>query len=75
VKTNRRLVAVAAAALVTLGAGVAAAQPVQPSPPKRAYAHKGPNSYKHLRSVKAPYVDTRPGCTLLTCLTPVNTGP
>jgi hypothetical protein len=74
VKINRRIVAVASAALLALGAGVAAAQ--QPPAPKGAYGHKGPSGHKHSRPVvKSPYLDVRPACTLLTCLTPVNTGP
>lgn len=76
-KINRRIVAVASAALLALGAGVAAAQqPLQPPAPKGAYGHKGPSGHKHSRPVvKSPYLDVRPACTLLTCLTPVNTGP
>jgi hypothetical protein len=75
VKINR-IVAVATATFVTLGAGVAAAeQPLQPPAPKGAYGHKGPSARKHPVSVKAPYLYVRPACTLLTCLTPVNTGP
>jgi hypothetical protein len=76
VKIDRRIVAVATATLVMLGAGVAAAeQPLQPPAPKGAYGHKGPSGHKHSQSVKAPYLYVRPACTLLTCLTPVNTGP
>jgi hypothetical protein len=72
VKINRCAVAVAAA-LVTFGAGVAAATDLaQPAAPKAT--HKGPSG-KHPVLVKAPYVYTPPPCTLLTCLTPVNTGP
>jgi hypothetical protein len=70
VKINRRIVAVAIATLVTFGAGVAVAEPAAPK-----VTHKGPSGYKHPALVKAPYVYTPPPCTLLTCLTPVNTGP
>ena len=67
---NRSIVAVATAALVLFGAGMAAAAEL--APPAAPKAHK---AHKHPLPVKAPYVYTPPPCTLLTCLTPVNTGP
>jgi hypothetical protein len=74
VKINRSIVAVVTAALVTLGAGMAAAAELAPvAAPKGT--HKAPSGHKHPVLVKAPYVYIPPACTLLTCLTPVNTGP
>jgi hypothetical protein len=73
VKINRCIVAVATAALVTFGAGMAAATDLAPSAAPKG-THKA-GGHKHPVPVKAPYVYTPPACTLLTCLTPVNTGP